>query len=59
MTNRAFRIDSTGIHRLLADHLLSIRDVMNSSGSAIDHIDYDTFGFITNGVESRGICRRT
>jgi RHS repeat-associated protein len=42
------RIDSTGTSWLLTDHLGSIRDVMNSSGSVIDHINYDAFGLITS-----------
>jgi hypothetical protein len=45
---RFARIDSTGTNWLLTDHLGSIRDVMNSSGTVIDHINYDAFGLITS-----------
>jgi RHS repeat-associated protein len=46
------RIDSTGTYWLLTDHLGSIRDVMNSSGTVIDHINYDAFGLITSETNS-------
>jgi len=42
------RVDSNGVTWFLTDHLGSVRDLMNASGSVIDHIDYDAFGVITN-----------
>jgi RHS repeat-associated protein len=39
----------------MTDHLGSIRDVVNASGSVVDHIDYDAFGNIstpTNAAET-------
>jgi YD repeat-containing protein len=46
------RMDSTGTNWLLTDHLGSIRDVMNSSGTVIDHINYDAFGLNTSESNS-------
>src|SRR5207253_9981107 len=41
------KIDSGGTKWMLADQLGSIRDITNSSGSLIDHRDWDAFGKLT------------
>ena len=41
------RIDSSGVAWYLTDNLGSVRDITNSSGSIIDHRDYDAFGNMT------------
>ena len=38
------RIDSNGVAWYLTDNLGSVRDITNSSGTLIDHRDYDSFG---------------
>src|SRR5207237_9115552 len=32
----------------LTDHIGSVRDIVNSNGTVIDHVDFDPFGNITN-----------
>jgi RHS repeat-associated protein len=35
----------------LTDHLGSVRDITDNTGSVIDHIDYDAFGNVTNETQ--------
>src|SRR5207253_8393273 len=48
------RISSAGAAWYLTDRLGSVRDIANSSGSVIDHIDYDGFGNATETQPSNG-----
>ncbi len=41
------RIDGNGVAWYLTDNLGSVRDITNSSGSIIDHRDYDAWGNLT------------
>jgi RHS repeat-associated protein len=38
---------AAGLSFYLTDHLGSVRDIMNSSQSIVDHVDYDGYGNIT------------
>ena len=42
------RSDASGSYFALTDHLGSVRDVINTSGTVKDSIQYDAFGNITD-----------
>jgi len=47
------QIDASGtVGWFLTDHLGSVRDIMNNSGTIVYHADYDAFGNITYEVDS-------
>jgi RHS repeat-associated protein len=46
------RVSAAGVVAwYLTDHLGSVRDVTDNTGTVIDHIDYDAFGNITNETQ--------